>query len=250
MKKFAIAALALVAACSQPAEETTTAEAQELALVDRAGNRIEQLTARESAQCTSDGAWCVEITGPEAIVRRGGEQAAAIPLEGEGSRGVWPSLIITNGTALVGLTRTAEQMYSGGGGRAMEVTLYDVSGAAPVAVLTAPLSGEIMIRACFDEDDAERRRQACHDEYDFAGTLGLDGSVREGAPRFVLSTEATSYPGARSRNGDSTQEQALREADLQRVRDETCSYRRVATRRGDAYVWDTPLPACANYLEP
>ena len=29
----------------------------------------------------------------------------------------------------------------------------------------------LMIRACFGEDDAQRRRGACHDEYNFGGTL-------------------------------------------------------------------------------
>jgi hypothetical protein len=113
-----------------------------------------------------------------------------------------------------------------------------------------PVAGEALVRACFTEEHAAARQEACHDEYDFTGTISLDPSISEGAPRLILTTEASSFPGQRTRASDSTTEPPLQPGDLTRWRDPACSYRRVATRQGDGYVWDEPLPACSDYLEP
>ncbi|HYD89357.1 MAG TPA: hypothetical protein VEA80_17895 [Vitreimonas sp.] len=255
MKKLVFALAALAAACNPPAaqNEAPTQTATMLPIADGAGNRMEALIEDGSGRfCTGDGVWCVARDG---VVTNGGQERARIAITADADReqGIWPAIIRqgrNDERIIVGVTNTASQMYSGGGGQATHVTLYGISGAAVAPILTAPLSGEITIRACFDEDDMRARREACHDEYKFAGALTLDTAVASGAPRLVLTTEATSYPGRRSRSSDSTQETPLQDTDLQRVRDETCSYRRVASEASGAYVWDAPLPACADYLEP
>jgi hypothetical protein len=56
----------------------------------------------------------------------------------------------------------------------------------------------------------------------------------------------------RNRNSDSTTEAPLNQADLVVATDATCTYNRVLTRHeaDGAYVYDTPPPACEDYLKP
>lgn len=251
MRSWVIALAALACACNQPAPTSTehTRDAGALPMADRAGNRMEALVQDSSGRfCTGDGLWCVTDDG---AIMHNGEEWARIALY-EADR-VWPALVRQGGDdarALIGVTTTQTAMYSGGGGEAVQVTLYDVSADGAAPVLSAPLSGQIAIRACFNEDDARARRQACQDQYEFDGRLTLDAGVDSGAPQLVLTTQATTYPGRRSRTGDASSEEPLQEADLQAARDERCSYRRVARRDNGAYVWDAPLPPCNDYLEP
>lgn len=249
MRVLVIAAAAFMAACTPPQPVSQEEAIVTGAAEDAAGNRIEPLAAQGVVYCSEDRIWCVE-KADTMLVRRDGAQVASIPLENAEASGVWPSIIRSGDTALVGVTRSRDAMYSGGGGSATMLTLYDVSGAAPAAVLELPLSGAILIRACFNEADRERRAGACHDEYNFDGLISLDPSVESGAPRIVLTTEATTHPGQRNRSSDSSEGPALQQNDLVQWSDPTCSYRRVARREGDAYVWDDPLPACGDYLEP
>lgn len=239
----------LLAACTPPSQPNAT-DAPSGAAEDAAGNVIEPLAAQGVVYCSADGVWCVEKTDAIVVVRRDGADVASIPLDDPAASGVWPSIVRSGDSALIGVTQSREAMYSGGGGSATTLTLYDVTGGAATPALEIPLSGAVSIRACFDEDDPARRANVCHDEYSFEGALALDPSVRRGAPRIVLTTEASTYPGQLSRSEDSTQAAPLTQADLVRWRDETCSYRRVARREDGAYVWDDPLPACSDYLEP
>lgn len=96
---------------------------------------------------------------------------------------------------------------------------------------------------------ASARHGVCLDRYRFAAALALDENVSEGPPRLVLTTQAWTFPGRRSRTEDSAQAPPLSARDLVWARDDACSFRRVANRQGGAYVWDAPLPACADYLE-
>jgi len=260
MKTLIVAAALLVCACSPAANTTTattaasTANAEPvltpiaLPVSDHAGNRMEALTQNGDRWCTTDVAWCV--VGAEDTQHSVLHGARAVVLPGAGA--AWPSIIRVGADgALVGVVNTDEQMYSGGGGSASHVTLYDISGAAAREVATLPLSGAVDIRACFSEADQRNRADACSDQYTFVTRVGLDESVASGAPRITLETSAGTFPGHVSRGADSTQAPALQAADLVWWHDDTCSYHRVFNRGANGlYTPDQPLPACSDYLEP
>jgi len=245
MKLIFAAALAL-AACAPAAAPPDNA------VVDAAGNWLEPLAQDGDRNCSADGDWCV---GADGVVTHGNQQWRLRDGGLAPGETVWPAIVRADGgdRAWIGVLRREEQMYSGGDASATHLTLYaiDEPNLAPRPVLTAPIAGQANIRACFDEADVAARREACQDQYEFSGELALDTSVDDGAPRFILTTEATTYPGRRSRSSDSTEAAPLTEADLRHVRDDTCSYRRVAARGEDGeYAYDEPLPACTDYLEP
>jgi hypothetical protein len=245
---------------------------------DRAGNRIEPLAAQRQAApasgegpipatvCTAARTWC-------ATVRRDGESgpwALLVYPHGPGARGaavrypldpgdddvaevsVWPFLVReADGALLVGIKYYRRTMYSGGGAGAERIQLLRFAGdAAPVPVLEAPISASSMVRACFSEADMRQRARACHDEYEFAGTLTLDPATAAGRPRFILTTRARTYPGRVIRTADSLERGPLRRRDLVWWRDPTCSYtRRFAPDAAGHYAPDRPLPDCSDYLD-
>ena len=96
-----------------------------------------------------------------------------------------------------------------------------------------------------------RRRNACSDQYEFAGTLTLDPATRAGRPHFLFSARARTYPGRRALDSDSTTAPPLRPSDLHWAVDPACTYRRsLAPGAGDAgYTPDRPLPDCADYFD-
>lgn len=256
MRSLVIAAALLAGACTPPAVETPDDAAPHravtLPMADAAGNRMEALTERNGRLCTSDGAWCVETGAPSGAVFADGAAApaGALPLGDDTSSSVWPVIVRSGGdeSVLLGVTKAQTEMYSGGGGNISHVTLYRVArGAEPAEVLTFQSSGSFSIRACFDEEDRQARRDACSDEYIFSGDLSLDESNASGPARLVLQTTATTYPGQRSRLSDSTTEAPLQESDLVTASDPNCSYRRVLTFNGAAYEYDAPPPACEDY---
>jgi hypothetical protein len=221
---------------------------------------MEALSQNGDAWCSADNLWCVRSFENEWTVVHG-VSSVALPVTDEGEVSAWPVLIRTTelGPVYVGLVQTVQQMYSGGGGSAARVTVYEVMPTDPGirivrSMATLPLSGSADIRACFDEGDERQRAGACRDQYTFVTRISLDQTVTEGKPRLVLETAAGSYPGRVTRSADSLAAAPLREEDLVWARDETCSYRRVFTRTGEtlgrAYIPDAPLPECADYLEP
>lgn len=252
MKRLMIALGAmLLAACTPPAAETPengppNLDGVMLPLGDQAGNRMEALTQNGARWCTEDSVWCVE-GGQVSASFAAGAAPVALPAEGE----LWPVVVRTGETALIGLIATEEQMYSGGSGRAQHLTLYEIADGAAREVLRMPYSGAADIRACFDEEDEQQRAGACRDEYQFITRIFIDETVASGAPVIVLETAAGSYPGAVTRNADSLEQPALTEADLVWAQDETCTFRRTYTRGADGlYAPDEPLPGCTDYLEP
>jgi len=265
MKRLMIAVTALACACTPPATENPATGASEeptlapvsLPVADQAGNRLEALTQNGARWCTSDGAWCAGPGETNVTVTRGDQNAGTIVMADlpEGDEwAVWPQIVRLgrdDASALVGVTRLTRQMYSGGGGEATQLVLYEVSNGAAQEVLRMPLGASSMIRACFDEDDEQQRAGACHDQYEFVTRISLDESVAQGAPRIMLETAAGSFPGLLTRSADSNERPALTEADLVWAQSEACSYRRTYTRGADGlYVPNQPLPACADYLEP
>lgn len=247
----ALAALTL-AACTPPAtqEQAQTGEPMlpevTLPVADGAGNRMEALTQDGERWCASDAVWCIE---DGAVVASFMPVGPAIPVPGEGE--IWGAIVRVGETALVGRVFTDRQMYSGGGGSAQHLTLYEIADGQAREVARLPYGAEAMIRACFDEDDEATRAGACHDEYRFVSRISLDEGVSSGAPVIILETAAGSYPGPITRTQDSAERGPLTADDLVWARDETCSFRRTYTRQPDGlYAPDQPLPGCVDYLEP
>lgn len=255
MKRLVFAAAAaLVCACAPTqAPEPQPLEAQALPVADAAGNRMEALTDTNGRWCSSDGAWCVTQDADSVQYTHAGAEAELLSFTTNSAPEIWPVIVRqADESVLIGLKWTASTMYSGGGAQASRVTFYKITPGSNFVpeVLTVPVASDIMIRACFGEEDARARREACHDEYAFEGQLALDTENATGAPRFLLSTLATSFPGARARLSDSTQEGPLQESDLVTATDANCTYQRTLTFNGEGYDYDTPPPECADYLEP
>ncbi|WP_165184001.1 hypothetical protein [Caulobacter soli] len=242
---------------------------------DLAGNRLEAFAALppngvEGApplHCTADRAWCAQISRDVdqntstlyvfAGMPPGHQPVAMLELgdDNDDEIALWPSIVRVAGAepgVLVGVERHVSTSYSGGGGGATALTLVRAVGEEAKPVLTAPISGSLMIRACFDERDMKARRGACHDEYSFGGDLILDPTTASGPPRFRFETQATAFPAGASRNGDSTARGRLKPSDLVAARDPACSYRRVFALdpASDAYAPDSPLPDCSDYTAP
>lgn len=233
-----------------------------------AAARIEQLRIQRggAGSCTADRVWCIAQTGATLTIRHNENRAyrdvAQIPLPSHRDDRIdsrpWPSIIRVAlprqpEFALVGVERTQSEMYSGGGASTVRLTLFEVRpGAAgePRAVLEAPLSGNVLIRACFTPNDERRRRGACHDEDRYSATL-LAPPQPANAVRLIYRSRADSFPGRRSRFHDSGRDAPLRKADLYRAVDRTCTVERTVTRNSATGMlnWSAPLPPCREYLE-
>ena len=157
-----------------------------------------------------------------------------------------------DGAVTVGLLASRRTGYSGGGALATRLILVraEPGAAQAAAVLTVPVEGSAMVRACFSEDDMRLRRQACHDDYQFSGTLTLAPGGEGGHPPFLLATRARTYPGDVTRWEDSDERPPLRRGDLVWAEHSGCSYRRTFAFNSTAgrYVADAPLPDCGQFL--
>ena len=253
MKRLLIAAaIACLAACSPPVAQEEAyngppnLDGVMLPLGDMAEHRMEALTQNGARWCTEDNVWCVE-GGTVTASFIPGSPPIALPSEGE----VWPAIIRDGETALVGVISEDQQMYSGGGGSAQHVTLYEIANGAAREVLRMPYAASAMIRACFSEEDETTRGGACHDEYAFVTRIFIDETNTSPYPVIMLETAAGSYPGPLTRAEDSAERGPLTEADLVWAQDAECTFSRTYTRAEDGlYAPDQPLPGCADYLEP
>lgn len=241
---------------------------------DQAGNRLEPFlavsqpsAAGAALHCTADRRWCAEI-------RRDNDQAAAelrlfagapngeppvasraLGEDGDDAPVLWPSIVRLAGAdagVMIGVERRVSTMYSGGGGSAGALELLRVSGGQVTPMLSAPIAGSLMIRACFSERDVWLRREACHDEYRFDASLSLDPTTAAGPPRLTFEARATTFPAGVSRSSDSGARGRLRAADLVETVDPTCSYRRLFAfdPAAGAYAPDKVLPDCSDYTVP
>jgi hypothetical protein len=229
--------------------------------------RIEQLrTERLTGSCTADRIWCLARTPDTLTVlhreNRNMRDIAHLALPSNEDDRIesapWPSIVRVTlpgqpEFVLVGVVRTQREMYSGGGGSLMQLTLFEVRAEASTQVRTAieaPLASSFMIRTCFSRDDERARRGACHDEYRYSATL-IAPPQRPDEARLIYRSRADSFPGRRSRLQDSNREGPLRKGDLIRSVDRTCTFERALTRNPatGSFAWSAPLPLCSNYLE-
>jgi hypothetical protein len=233
-----------------------------------------------SVQCTADKRWCLQLSEPigdaaklTVFDGRSGERRedwtyAIAPKPGgwrDASLRLWPQIVrevfVDDGKESreaigVGVIVAMSTMYSGGGGQAERLTLYRLTpsgyGKPPIGdVLSVPLTGRLMIRACFSEQDYEDRRGACHDTYDFDATIALDSKSRASPPRLFYQTKAVSTPGGSRRANDNSGKR-LTDVDLAPRIDHACSYRRIMSFNPvtERYEFDRPGPDCSDYTVP
>lgn len=241
--------------------------------VDQAGNRLEALmlekpvesTDDDARRCTADKRFCVQVLHKdkeltiEYAETNPSTYGFMLPEPHDADVTVWSRVLrlaSDNGAILVGAMYNVTAAYSGGGGSALELRLFRVSRNGTTfhanEVLTVPMSGGLSIRACFSEQDMRNRLDACHDEYTFSASLGLDRTVESGYPSLVYQTRATSFPGKVSRSEDSLMLPPLRKRDLVAVVDPLCTYKRTFRfmKTTGVYMPDKSLPDCSNYTVP
>lgn len=259
----AVAQSAGAAARMLPFDAVETPEAREAARRAAEDALVEDIVLH---RCTAGREWCAELLRDgEAwrlalIARAGANQAERrIAFEppdrgvGEPSFAIWPHLIReADGAVTIGLLAARRTGFSGGGAMATRLILVRVEpGASEAAmVATLPVQGSAMIRACFSEEDMRQRRQACHDEYEFAGTLTLAPVAAGRHPRLLFETRARTYPGDVTRWEDSAERPRLRRGDLVWANHAGCSYRRSFgfDPAAGRYIADAPLPDCGQFL--
>ncbi|WP_137752673.1 hypothetical protein [Sphingopyxis sp. L1A2A] len=265
--------LTMLLAAAQPAADTAPAAAQ---------SRIMDLIAREGGQhCLPEGQLCFELSnsadtgeGPASLIVSfpgsgdTGKTSLPLPAFADDPQGLrlWPQIVsVRSGDEadgreglemLVGVIGEQRAMYSGGGGSGARLHLLRF-GMAPHAI---GLSGEVldvvwnsalMIRACFSEQDAKDRLDACHDEYEFKAVLKPGPDDGGELPPLTYRSFATAYPQT-SRRSEDNSGQKLKKSDLAHWKDAECSYERVlrhnpATGR---YEMDRPAPDCSVYTTP
>ena len=213
-------------------------------------------------RCTPDRDWCAELVRDgeswllELVGRAGERRIRFEPPDreiGDPIFALWPHIVREGeGAVMVGLLASRRTGYSGGGALATRLILVraEPDGPQAAAVLTVPVEGSSMVRACFSEEDMRLRREACHDDYQFSGTLTLAPGGTGGHPPLLLATRARTYPGDVTRWEDSDERPPLTRGDLVWADHPGCSYRRTfafdpAARR---YVPDAPLPDCGQFL--
>lgn len=244
-----------------------------LAAVAPAGDPVIALVKDENGrQCLPDKSLCLEVpvieegTGPATLVVASPaiDDVATVELpafpDGETAE-LWPSLVMVGGgdggpRYLAGVLARQRAMYSGGGGSAARLHLYELA-ATPgstglgAEVLDVVWDGSLMIRACFSEEDMKDRLEACHDQYDFAATLSAAPADGAALPALTYRAVATTFPRTSRRSEDNSAVR-LKRADLVRAEDPACTYERilhynVATAR---YEMDRPAPDCSDYTTP
>lgn len=177
---------------------------------------------------------------PQAVWVRSGD-------EGDGRQGL---------EMLVGVIGEQRAMYSGGGGTGSRLHLLRF-GMAPHAigltgeVLDVDWDSALMIRACFSEQDAKDRLDACHDEYEYKAVLKPGPDDGGELPSLTYRSFATAYPQT-SRRSEDNSGQKLKPSDLADWKDPECSYERVLRYNGATgrYEMDRPAPDCSSYTVP
>jgi hypothetical protein len=239
--------------------------------------------------CTNDKRWCVfmsrdsdtkattlniyngqlapEISGSQSYPRDVGRYPFVAALN-YATLKIWPTIIRyptlridglkLNETIDVGVISEVSTGYSGGGAQSTSLRLFQLGptldGSMPDptnfgVVLDVPLSGQKLIRACFGDQDYERRRGVCHDAYDFKAILKLGKTLSDGTPQLLYQSYATTTPrGSRLSNDNSALRLSV--SDVKPGKDRKCSYRRVYSFDGEfgSYFPPKPPPDCSDYM--
>jgi hypothetical protein len=227
-----------------------------------AADRFEPLRTAGAGKpsCTADRSICVaaDDAGRIAVTRSGAQPVAwqVIDESDDSEAEVVPGpsvMRLRDGGLIVTTLVRQSQMYSGGGATAVDLRLALLRpGQAPAPLLAVPHSSDVLIRACFSEEDLKNRLEACHDNYALESRLSALPRSSDGLPDLAFKMTATVFPRGVRRDQDSLTLAPLTKADLVRETDTQCTLTR--TFRFDAartrYVPDRPLPACEAYTQP
>lgn len=196
-----------------------------------------------------------------------GERTRDIPLPltaGPSDKvGAWPMFLQLNAQTperghvfLLGVVIKRSKGYSGGGASEHWLHLFRVDNPASDhgrarQVLTLPLGGDKLIRACFNERDEAARQGVCHDSYKFEAFLRLDEGHRGDWPVLIYQSRATARPGPLARPG-TMPDRPLTIEELAEKEDPACSFQRKLrfnpmSRR---YEMESPGPDCGDYFLP
>lgn len=187
----------------------------------------------------------------------------AVRLGDDQSATLWPHALVMPMSEpalrgwLIGVLVQTAMPYSGGQAATSRLHLYPlivghVGGIGP-ELASLPWASEINIRACFDDDDIDRRKGVCHDSYTFGASLMLTDQLDgHDLPVLVYRAQATAYPQTARRWEDSSAAPPLRDEDLSHWTDFECTYQRTLRFNPgtDRYEMDRPAPDCRAYYEP
>lgn len=224
-------------------------------------------------KCLPDRSLCLDVPGEAdgglvlTAPQTGETDDLALPYSRDGHQtlNLWPHLIALpspEGAAadsrqyLMGIVIGTTAMYSGGGGNGSRLHLLRLDTTPSNTrlgdeVLDVVWDSSLMIRACFSEQDIKDRREACHDDYNFTGTLSAGPAEAGELPALTYRAVATAFPRT-SRRSEDNSGQRLKATDLVHEKDPGCSYERTlrynpATSR---YEMDRPAPDCSDYTTP
>ncbi len=237
---------------------------------------IALVAGEDGRQCLPDHSLCLDVPGDAESNDNGLMLTApdtgktddlALPFgrdDGQTLR-LWPHLVVLpreDGAAvdarhyLMGVVVSVSSAYSGGGGAGSRLHLVRLDTTPSTTrlgdeVLDVVWDSSLIIRACFSEQDMKDRREACHDEYRFTGTLAAGPADAGAMPALTYRSVATAYPRGARRSQDNSGVR-LAAADLVHETDPECSHERTlrynpATSR---YEMDRPAPDCSDYTTP
>lgn len=237
---------------------------------------IDLVAGEGERKCLPDKSLCLDVPG--SAEASGGGLVLTAPAKGEAddlalpfsrddgqSLSLWPHLIAVPSPGgaetgsrqyLMGIVVGTSTMYSGGGGNGSRLHLLRLDTLPSNTrlgdeVLDVVWDSSLMIRACFSEKDMKDRREACHDESSFTGSLAAGPAEPGELPALTYRSVATAYPKGSRRSGDNSGLR-LKASDLVHEKDPECSYERTlrynpATSR---YEMDRPAPECSDYTTP
>lgn len=157
-----------------------------------------------------------------------------------------------DGSVTAGVIRIDGGRLARGEWQTHRLILVRITAERAAIVLDLPLLGSAALRGCHSERDRRRRLGVCEDDYGLSAGFLLDTSnASSRTPVFVVTTQATTYPGRRSRLRPVRVAPQPGLENLVYWHDAVCSYER--RYRFDAasgrYRPDSPVPACADYLD-
>lgn len=255
--------LALVAAAATPVSGTI--------IKDRAGNSFVHLevksapTGNSQNNCFNE-KYCININLDNFEIRaiNASNNDDYLPIDFTKTENaeyeIWPNFVSyapgsdNQETYLFGIIENSNTSYSGGGSQVSKLKIYELVINDGVLITNnflfeAPIYGNKLIRACFNDAQMQSRRGICHDEYNFNASLRLDTENSELSPAFFLDAIAQTFPTALNIENDNSNLK-VPEGEIKPIKDDICSYniRIKYNPMSGKYEPEKELPVCGQYL--